>query len=183
VQQVAQGKRVKSTIKAKIELDSTTPGGLDRIDLQLLRLLQADARLTATELADRVALTTAPAWRRVKRLEQQGLVRGYHARLDAARLGFGVTAFVSVMLERHTPAAGRAFEDQVRAIPQILECHNVSGRYDFLLRVVAADLEAFGRFARDTIRALPGVKEMYSSFSLKEVKGDAGIPLPETGLR
>jgi Lrp/AsnC family transcriptional regulator, leucine-responsive regulatory protein len=156
---------------------------LDRIDVRLLRMLQADARLSTTELADRVSLTTAPTWRRVKRLEDNGYVLGYCARLNAARLGYGVTAFVSVMLERHTPAAGRAFEDQVRAIPQILECHNVSGRYDFLLRVVAADLESFGRFARDTIRALPGVKEMYSSFSLNEVKHESGIPLTEDGLR
>ena len=156
---------------------------LDRTDLRLLALLQSDARLTTTELAERVALTTAPAWRRLRRLEDEGYVRGYHARLDAARLGWGVTAFVSVMLEKHTPASGRAFEDQVRAIPQILECHNVSGRYDFLLRVVASDLESFGRFARDTIRALPGVKEMYSSFSLSEIKREAGVPLPEAGLR
>ncbi len=180
---MAQRKAAELRNRAKKLAEPPEPGSLDRIDRQLLRLLQADARLTATELADRVALTTAPAWRRVKRLEQQGYVRGYHARLDAAKLGYGVTAFVSVMLEKHTPAAGRAFEDQVRAIPQILECHNVSGRYDFLLRVVAADLEAFGRFARDTIRALPGVKEMYSSFSLSEVKHDAGVPLPEPGLR
>ena len=153
-------------------------GSLDRTDRALLRLLQADARMTATQLAEKVALTTSPCWRRIRRLEQGGYVRGYHADLDAARLGYGVTAFVSVMLEKHTPAAGRAFEDAVRAIPQILACHNVSGRYDFLLHVIAPDLEAFGRFARETIRALPGVKEMYSSFSLKEVKRGTGLPVP-----
>jgi DNA-binding Lrp family transcriptional regulator len=180
---MTQTKKRKASSGAKSFQKTPSTDGLDRIDRKLLQLLQTDARLSATELADRVALTTAPAWRRVKRLEQDGYVRGYHARLDGARLGYGVTAFVSVMLEKHTPAAGRAFEDQVRAIPQILECHNVSGRYDFLLRVVAADLEAFGRFARDTIRALPGVKEMYSSFSLSEVKRDSGIPLTDGGLR
>jgi Lrp/AsnC family leucine-responsive transcriptional regulator len=180
---MAQTKISKSEKRATINRNEPVSAKLDRIDRELLRLLKSDARLTATELADRVALTTAPAWRRVRRLEQQGFVRGYHAQLDAAKLGFGVTAFVSVMLEKHTPAAGRAFEDQVRAIPQILECHNVSGRYDFLLRVVAADLAAFGRFARDTIRALPGVKEMYSSFSLNEVKRESSVPLPEPGLR
>jgi Lrp/AsnC family leucine-responsive transcriptional regulator len=152
---------------------------LDRIDRALLRLLQADSRMTATQLAEEVALTTSPCWRRVRRLEQGGFIRGYHADLDPTRLGYGVTAFVSVMLEKHTPAAGRAFEDAVRAIPQILACHNVSGRYDFLLHVVTADLEAFGRFARETIRALPGVKEMYSSFSLKEVKRGTTLPVPD----
>ncbi len=151
---------------------------LDGTDRAILALLQTDARLSATQIAERVALSTSPAWRRIKRLEQTGLIRGYRAVLDERRLGYGVTAFVSVMLERHTPAAGRAFEEAVRAIPQILACHNVSGRYDFLLHIVAADLEAFGRFARDTVRALPGVKEMYSSFSLKEVKGESGMLLP-----
>jgi Lrp/AsnC family leucine-responsive transcriptional regulator len=152
---------------------------LDRTDRALLRQLQAEARMTATQLAEKVALTTSPCWRRVRRLEDAGYICGYHADLDAARLGFGVTAFVSVMLEKHTPAAGRAFEDAVRAIPQVLACHNVSGRYDFLLHVIAPDLEAFGRFARETIRALPGVKEMYSSFSLKEVKRGGMLPVPE----
>jgi DNA-binding Lrp family transcriptional regulator len=151
---------------------------LDRIDRALLRLLQADARMTATQLAEEVALTTSPCWRRVRRLEEGGFIRGYRAELDPAKLGYGVTAFVSVMLEKHTPAAGRAFEDAVRAMPQIVACHNVSGRYDFLLHVVAPDLEAFGRFARETIRGLPGVKEMYSSFSLKEVKRGT-TPVPE----
>jgi DNA-binding Lrp family transcriptional regulator len=159
--------------------DSHLPDApLDRTDRAILALLQTDARLSTTQLAERVSLSTSPCWRRIKRLEKAGFIRSYRAVLDERRLGYGVTAFVSVMLERHTPAAGRAFEDAVRAIPQVLACHNVSGRYDFLLYVVAADLEAFGRFARETIRALPGVKEMYSSFSLKEVKGETGMLLP-----
>jgi DNA-binding Lrp family transcriptional regulator len=171
-------KTQKAAKKTKKEDGSLPSALLDRADRALLRLLQADARMTATQLAEKVALTTSPCWRRIRRLEQDGYIRGYHADLDAARLGYGVTAFVSVMLEKHTPAAGLAFEDAVRAIPQILACHNVSGRYDFLLHVIAPDLEAFGRFARETIRALPGVKEMYSSFSLKEVKRGTDLPVP-----
>lgn len=165
----------KSDRAAKLLLDEP----LDRTDRALLRLLQDDARMTAAQLAAKVALTTSPCWRRVRRLERDGYIRAYRAELDPVRLGYGVTAFVSVMLEKHTPAAGRAFEDAVRAIPQILACHNVSGRYDFLLHVVASDLEAFGRFARETIRGLPGVKEMYSSFSLKEIKGGTTLPVPD----
>jgi Lrp/AsnC family leucine-responsive transcriptional regulator len=172
-------KTQKNTWNQRSEEISSLHAPVDRTDRALLRLLQADARMTAAQLAEQVSLTTSPCWRRVRRLEEGGYIRGYRAELDPARLGFGVTAFVSVMLEKHTPAAGRAFEDAVRAIPQILSCHNVSGRYDFLLHVVAADLEAFGRFARETIRALPGVKEMYSSFSLKEVKRGTALPVPE----
>jgi DNA-binding Lrp family transcriptional regulator len=174
---MAQKNQRKRTIAAT-NLPEPPEGQLDRIDRAILALLQTDARLSATQIAERVSLSTAPCWRRIRRLERDGFIRGYRAVLDERRLGYGVTAFVSVMLERHTPAAGRAFEDAVRAIPQILACHNVSGRYDFLLHVVAADLGAFGRLARETIRGLPGVKEMYSSFSLQEVKGETGPQLP-----
>lgn len=150
---------------------------LDRIDRRLLEALQADARLTTAELAQQVALSPSPCWRRVKRLEALGLVRGYHAELDPERLGWGVTAFVQVTLERHEPALGDRFEQAVRAMPEIVACHNVSGAYDYLLQVLARDLKAFGEFSRTAIRALPGVKEMNSSFSLREVKRPAGVPV------
>jgi len=150
---------------------------LDRIDRRLLEALQADARLTTAELAQQVALSPSPCWRRVKRLEALGLVRGYHAELDPERLGWGVTAFVQVTLERHEPALGDRFEQAVRAMPEIVACHNVSGAYDYLLQVLARDLKAFGEFSRTAIRALPGVKEMNSRFSLREVKRPAGVPV------
>lgn len=150
---------------------------LDRIDRAILAALQADARLSSAELAERVHLSASPCWRRVRRLEAGGYLTGYHAELDARRLGWGVTAFVSINLERHSAALGAEFERAVLAIPEIVACHNVSGGYDFFLEVVAADLESFGRFARETIRTLPGVKEMYSSFSLKAVKPGRRLPV------
>jgi len=152
---------------------------LDRIDRQLLAALQLNARLTVAELAERVSLSPSPCWRRVKALEEAGLIQGYQARLSAAQLGYGVTAFVSVMMGSHTQEVARAFEARLAEIPEIIACHNVSGRYDFLLEVVAADLNAFGEFARNTLQALPGVKEFYSSFSLKAVKEQRQLPIPE----
>ncbi|MBI3523858.1 MAG: Lrp/AsnC family transcriptional regulator [Betaproteobacteria bacterium] len=152
-------------------------GGLDRYDRLLLDVLQSDARLTGAELAERVALSISPCWRRVKRLEAAGYIRGYQARLDPKRLGYDVIAFVSVMLDSHRHDLGLAFEDGVRDIPQIVACHNVSGRYDFLLEVLARDLESYGEFARDILRKLPGVKEINSSFSLKAIKQDRRVPL------
>lgn len=149
----------------------------DRIDRRLLQEIQRDARLTTAELADRVSLSTSPCWRRLKRLEEDGVVTGYHARLDAAKLGWGVLAFVHVMMERHDAKLGAQFEDAVARIPEIVACHNVSGQYDFLLQVVARDLLGFGEFARSTIRTLPGVKEMNSSFCLKEVKPALALPV------
>ena len=160
-------------------MEDMTPDALDRIDWRLLEALQDDARLTTADLAQRVALSTSPCWRRIKRLESQGFVRGYHAALDAERLGWGVTAFVQVTLERHELALGDRFEAAVRDVPEIVACHNVSGAYDYLLQVLARDLKTFGDFSRTVIRSLPGVKEMNSSFSLREVKRGGGVPVAE----
>lgn len=152
---------------------------LDRIDRELLAALQENARLTVAELAERVALSPSPCWRRVKALEDQGFIQGYQARLSAPLLGYGVTAFVSVMMGSHSQEVARAFEARLKEIPEIVACHNVSGRYDFLLEIVATDLNAFGEFARNTLQALPGVKEFYSSFSLKAVKEQRLLCIPQ----
>ncbi|CRN05257.1 DNA-binding Lrp family transcriptional regulator [Pseudomonas sp. URMO17WK12:I10] len=153
------------------------PAELDRIDRALLTALQGNARLTIAELADLVSLTTSPCWRRVKQLEESGYITGYQAVLSPRAMGFGVTAFVSIMMESHTKQTALAFEQQLMAIPQIVACHNISGRYDFLLEVLAADLESFGEFTREVLQRLPGVKEIYSSFSYKAVKEGRSIPV------
>lgn len=152
---------------------------LDRIDRRILEALQEDARLSSAELAERVSLTTSPCWRRVKRLEEEGLISGYHARLDAQRLGYQVTALVQISLDKKDALSVQAFEAAVQKIPQVLACFRISGRYDHQLIVVAQDLEAYGEFAGNHINALPSVKEVYTSFVLKEVKAAANPPLPE----
>ncbi len=152
---------------------------LDRVDRALLAELQANARLTVAELAERVALTASPCWRRVKRLEDDGYIQGYRAMLSPEAMGYGVTAFVSVMMGSHSQESIRQFEARIAAIPEIIACHNVSGRYDFMLEVISPDLKAFGEFARNVLQALPGVKEIYSSFSLKAVKDARLLPVPE----
>lgn len=143
---------------------------VDRIDLQILEALQLDARLSSAELAERVDLTTSPCWRRVKRLEQEGIIRGYHADVDMKKLGFQVKAFVYVSLDKKDEKHVKAFEDAVVISPQILACSCISGRYDHQLTVTARTLDEFGEFARHQIGALPNVKEVYSAFVLKEVK-------------
>ena len=152
---------------------------LDRADQRLLAALQDDARLTVAELAERVSLSTSPCWRRVRRLEQAGYIEGYHAQLSAARLGYGITAFVSVVMGSHTRDVARAFEAKLQDIPEIVACHNVSGQYDFLLEVVATDLAAYGEFARNVLQDLPGVTELHSSFSLKSLKAERRLPLAQ----
>ncbi len=153
---------------------------LDRTDRRLLAALQDDARLTVAELAERVSLSTSPCWRRVRRLEQAGYIEGYHAHLSAAKLGYGITAFVSVVMGSHTQDVARAFEAAVQDIPQVVACHNVSGEYDFLLEVVATDLAAYGEFARNVLQGLPGVRELHSSFSLMSIKARRRLPLVGT---
>ena len=150
---------------------------LDRTDKALLAALQGNARLTVAELAESVSLTTSPCWRRVKILEESGVITGYQAILSSRELGYGVTAFVSVMMASHSQEVARSFEQRLLEIPEIVACHNVSGRYDFLLEVVATDLESFGEFAREVLQTLPAVKEIYSSFSYKSVKPRRVIPV------
>lgn len=150
---------------------------LDATDRMLLRLLQLDSRVTVGELSERVNLSPSPCWRRIKRLEEAGLIESYTVRLSRKRLGLGVTGFVQLQMQDHTPQAAESFEREVVALPQVLACHNLSGRYDYQLEVVAIDLESFSEFVRTHIRALPGVREISTSFSLKEIKRQAVLPV------
>ena len=150
---------------------------LDAVDRQLLTALQKNGRTTVGELAEIVSLSASPCWRRVRQLEDSGVIAGYHARLDRKLLGYGVLGFVHLAMHDHTPEKGDAFEREVVALPQILSCHNLSGQFDYQLEVVAQDLEAFAEFVRNNIRSLPGVREISTSFSLKEVKRSNELPV------
>ncbi|HVR49751.1 MAG TPA: Lrp/AsnC family transcriptional regulator [Pseudorhodoferax sp.] len=149
---------------------NTPKTALDRTDFRILQALQNDARLSSAELAERVALSPSPCWRRVKRLEEDGVILGYHAKVDEKQLGFHLKAFVHVSLDKKDHAHVRLFEEAVRANAQILACYCVSGRYDHQLVVVARTMEEFGDFVRLQVGALPNVKEVYTAFVLKEVK-------------
>lgn len=153
------------------------PGKVDSVDRKLLIALQKNGRTTVGELAELVSLSQSPCWRRVKQLEESGLIEGYHARLSRRKLGYGVTGFVQLQMENHTPEAAESFEREVVALAQVLSCHNLSGRYDYQLEVVGTDLESFAEFVRTHIRALPGVREISTSFSLKEVKRSIALPI------
>ena len=154
-----------------------TPFDLDAVDRSLLNALQQDGRATVGELAERVALSPSPCWRRVRQLEESGLISGYHAHLDRQRAGWGVLGFVQLGLHNHTAEVTAAFKREVQALPQVLACHNLSGRYDYQLEVVAPSLEVFAEFVRTRIRSLPGVREISTSFSLKEIKRTVALPV------
>ena len=150
---------------------------LDATDRALLTLLQRNGRATVGELAEAVSLSTSPCWRRVRQLEDGGVIAGYHAHLERSRVGWGVLGFVQLTLHDHTEKTTAALEREILALPQVLACHNLSGRYDYQLEVVAPDLQAFADYVRTRIRALPGVREISTNFSLKEVKRTHVLPL------
>jgi DNA-binding Lrp family transcriptional regulator len=159
---------------------------LDRYDIAILRELQRDARLSNTELANRIGISAAPTWRRVRWLEEQGYITGYRAELDRRKLGLGVLAFVRVDADRNAAAATRELEEAIRRLPEVISCHYISGSGTFELQVMATDLDAFSRFSLDTLLNLPHVKDLHTSFSLGEVKAGAALPLthldrPTTG--
>ena len=152
---------------------------LDKYDLAILAQLQDNARLTNAELAQRVGLSAAPCWRRVRALEEAGYIKGYHAEIDRHKVGLGVLAFVRLDAERSTGDLTRAMEAAIAKIPEVVSCHYISGSGTFELQVVSKDLETFSQFARNVLLNLPNVKDMHTSFSLGEVKTSSALPLPK----
>lgn len=150
---------------------------LDSADVRLLECLQGQARLTNVELSERVRLSPSQCYRRLRRLEESGLLRAYVALLDRERLGLGVVAFVNVSLEKQREHPAEAFNQAVQDIPEILECLAVSGEADYLLRVVAVDLKAFSDFLMHRLLRLPMVANVRSSILLDEVKSTTALPL------
>ena len=156
---------------------------LDSYDLASLEHLQADGRLTNAELAQRVGLSAAPCWRRVRALEQAGFILGYRAEIDRHKIGLGVLAFVRLDAAQIGAASMRGLEQAIRARPEIISCHYISGTGTFELQVVAPDLEQFSRFSREVLLHLPNVKDMHTSFSLGEVKAGGALPLEHLARR
>ena len=143
---------------------------LDKFDIAILQELQSDGRLTNAELAQRVGLSAAPCWRRVRALEEAGFITGYRAALSREKIGLGVLAFVRLDAQRNSGDVTRELEAAIRGIPEIVSCHYISGSGTFELQVVSRDLNHFSAFAREVLLNLPNVKDLHTSFSLGEVK-------------
>jgi DNA-binding Lrp family transcriptional regulator len=150
---------------------------LDKIDRAILAAVQLDGRISNARLAESVGLSETPCARRLKRLEVDGYIEAYRGALSRTALGFGVVAFVQVRFAIHDRTLSDRFEREIQAIPRIVSCHNVSGTADYLLQVVAYDLDDYGIFMRDVLRVLPGVTAVESMLSLREVKKHTGVPL------
>jgi Lrp/AsnC family leucine-responsive transcriptional regulator len=150
---------------------------LDDTDRRILRVLQTDGRITNAELAQRCHLSPAACFERVRRLRERGVITGYAALVDPAKVDRGLLIFVEVLLDRTTPDAFDAFAKAVRLAPEILECHMVAGGFDYLVKARVRDMEAYRRFLGDILVRAPGVRETRTYAVLEEVKHDIALPV------
>jgi Lrp/AsnC family leucine-responsive transcriptional regulator len=151
---------------------------LDFFDRRILLAVMGNARMSNVALAKHVNLSPSQCARRLQALERRGVVRGYSAQLDLASVGLGVTAFVTVTMEKHGQAQAQAFHDAVQSVDEILECQLVTGDGDYLLRVVAPNLTAFSSLMTEQLMRLPGVANLRSSIALTPIKDSARLPIP-----
>jgi len=151
---------------------------LDQTDRKILKVLQDDGRITNVELAQRVGISAPPCLRRVRALEEDGIIRGYHADVDGARLGFEVTVFAHIKLHRLAESDLRAFEDLVEKWPYVRECHMLNGDVDFILKIVAPDLPTFQSFVTEKLTSPPNVDSVKTSFLIRTSKFRTGVPIP-----
>jgi len=149
---------------------------IDRIDRQLLELLQRDGRITIAELARAVHLSQTPCSERVKRLEREGYIEGFHARLNPKALGLSLLSFVEVRLDRTSPDVFNQFKERILQLSHVLECHMVAGGFDYLIKVRCADMAEYRQFL-ENLAGLPGVQTTHTFVVMEEVKSHDGLPI------
>jgi DNA-binding Lrp family transcriptional regulator len=150
---------------------------LDRIDRQILALLQDNGRMTNVDLAEEVGLTAPPCLRRVRALEEGGAIRGYHAELDPLSLGYGITVFALVSLRSQAESDLAGFEAHISTIPEVRECHMLNGEIDFILKIVATDLKSFQEILTTHLTPAPNVASVKTSLTIRTSKHLPGIPI------
>jgi Lrp/AsnC family transcriptional regulator, leucine-responsive regulatory protein len=151
---------------------------LDAIDRRILERLQHDGRLSNADLAEQVGLSSSPCWRRVKALEEAGVIKGYAAQVDAKSVGLSVNVFMSVSLSTQVEKALKDFERAAAERPEVMECYLMTGDSDYLIRVAVADIAALERFILEQLTPIPGIEKIRSSFALKQVRYKTALPLP-----
>ena len=150
---------------------------IDELDRQILAHLQEDGRMTNVDLAAKIGLTAPPCLRRVRGLEDAGVIEGYNARLDQAALGYGITIFAMVSLKSQAEPDLQAFEHHIMTLPEVRECHMLNGEIDFILKIVARDLQGFQRFLTSTLTAAPNVSSVKTSLTIRQSKHCVGVPV------
>ncbi|GAB3022397.1 Lrp/AsnC family transcriptional regulator [Bowmanella dokdonensis] len=150
---------------------------LDKFDREILRVLQKDATVSMAELSQRVGLSHTPCWRRVKRLESDGIIKRKVTLLDGKKLNLGVSVFIYVTLKNHDEESLNSFEAAVQHIPEVVECHTTSGEKDYLLKVVVESIEEYEQLLKSKLTHLPCVDHLSSTFALKQVKNTTELPI------
>jgi DNA-binding Lrp family transcriptional regulator len=150
---------------------------LDEFDMQILDILQRDGRISNVNLAKQLSISETPCWRRLQRLKQQGFIEGYQAILNRKKLGFGVISFVQLSFTQHDDKITHEFEMMINQCPEVMTCHNTTGEADFLLMVIARDLDEYSNFIDRVLRKIQGVTSIRSNISLRELKSSSKLPL------
>jgi DNA-binding Lrp family transcriptional regulator len=150
---------------------------LDKIDLKIISILQAEGRLSNVELSNQIGISAPPCLRRVRALEENGYITGYHADVDARKMGFGVTVFAMVGLHSQAEADLQAFEKMVMDWPEVRECHMLNGEIDFILKCVSADLASFQTFLTRELTPAPNVANVRTSLTIRQSKNISGVPI------
>ncbi len=152
---------------------------LDRFDIAILREIQADGRISNRDLAERVGLSPAPCWRRLRGLEENHVISGYAALLDSEKLGLTIVAFAHISLENHHARTVSEFDRAVQSSNEVLECYMTSGEYDYMLKVLAADMSHYEQFLSDVLMQIPAVRNVSTSFALRHKKLTTALPLSQ----
>lgn len=151
---------------------------LDKIDRQILELLQKDASLPIQQVAERVGLSVNPCWRRIRQMEAAGVIQGRVALVDPQKVGLGLTVYVRVKTNQHSAAWARQLNEVIAAMPEILECHRIGGDVDYLLKVVVEDMAGYDRTYKALIERLPSLADVSALFSMERLKSTTGLPIP-----
>lgn len=153
------------------------PDQIDEIDRRILMLIQHDASLTTSEIADKIGLSQAPCWRRIKKLEDSGVIRKRVTLVDHKKVGLPVMIFAHIKLSAHGKRTLPDFDDAIRRFPEVLECYTLMGETDYILKIVAPSVEAYEKFFRERLSQLPAVRETNSAIALSEIKNGTALPL------
>ncbi|MCB1581489.1 MAG: Lrp/AsnC family transcriptional regulator [Marinicella sp.] len=152
---------------------------MDLFDKKILKALQLDGRITNKDLSEHVSLSQAPCWRRVDALEKQGYIKGYTAIVDQDKLGLSITAFAQITLDNHHPETVEQFDQGIQQWPEILECHATSGEYDYLLKIVARDMNDYNQLIYEKILRIPSIRSINTSFSMQQKKRTSHLPIQD----
>ncbi len=151
---------------------------IDKVDARIMQILSADGRISWRDLAEKIGLSLTPTLRRIRRLESDGVITGYSAQFDEQKLGYGITMYVWVSLERQVEETLKVFERRIADVPEVMSCYLMTGEADYVLRIVVPDLPSYQRFMLDVLTRIPGVSRIQSGLAIKPVFQRAAPPIP-----